>query len=417
MGVGRILGMSVALVAAGALAAPAAVAGPGPNPQRDKQATWTQVLENAPASDTRWSARAGLQAVTLGSTVYVLGGRVPNEPPAPPAEPIPGDSTLLNDVWSSSDQGETWTNLVPTGEAPNMWSPRAYFSAVTKGQYMYVLGGQDFSVAPNVCPPPAIAPDCPPFVSTSEFFNDVWRSQDGTTWERMTATAPWEGRAGLSAAVLKGAIYVFAGSVNDDSAVIGGPPVREYFNDVWKSRDDGRTWEKVNGEAPWSKRAGAATVVKGGHIYLLGGEVGFTCPPGQPECELPYFNDVWRTRDGRTWKQVTPAAGWSPRPGHKCEVLGGKIVCFGGFGLPVNPTDAWWSGSGRSWKKLAGTAWNATSPDEAKYDFDSAVIPGRNGRPAIYTFGGDRETFDFTDPTNYLRVDNDVWQLRLGRSR
>ena len=72
-------------------------------------------------------------------------------------------------------------------------------------------------------------------------------------------------------------MYVFGGSVNDDSAVIGGPPVREYFNDVWKSRDNGRTWTEVNGEAPWSERAGAATVVKGGHIYLLGGEVGFTC--------------------------------------------------------------------------------------------------------------------------------------------
>ena len=83
MGVARILGAGVALVAVGALAAPAAVA--GPSPHRDKQATWTQVLENADASDTRWSARAGLQAVTLGSTVYVLGGRVPNEPPAPPA--------------------------------------------------------------------------------------------------------------------------------------------------------------------------------------------------------------------------------------------------------------------------------------------------------------------------------------------
>ena len=382
MGAGRILGTSVALVAAGALAAPAAVA--GPSPHRDKQATWTQVLENADASDTRWSARAGLQAVTLGSTVYVLGGRVPNEPD--PEFPIPGDSTLLNDVWSSSDRGETWENLVPTGAAPDMWSPRAYFSAVTKGEYMYVLGGQDYGVIPNPeCPlpsfdppsfdPPSFDPPCSPFISTSQFFNDVWRSRDGRTWEQMTPAAPWEGRAGLSAAVLDGSMYVFGGSVNDDSAVIGGPPVREYFNDVWKSRDNGRTWEEVNSEAPWSERAGAATVVKGGHIYLLGGEVGFTCASIPGDCDPPYFNE-----------------------------------------LPVNPTDAWWSGSGQQWHKLAGAAWNAATPDEAKYDFDSAVIPDRRGRPAIYTFGGDRETFDF-DAGNYLRVDNDVWQLRLGRSR
>ena len=55
------------------------------------------------------------------------------------------------------------------------------------------------------------------------------------------------------------------------------------------------------------------------------------------------------------------------------------------------------------------------SPDQAKYDFDSAVIGDEHGREAIYTFGGDRETFNFADPTNYLRVDNGVWKLNLGR--
>ena len=56
---------------------------------------------------------------------------------------------------------------------------------------------------------------------TSNFFNDVWRSVDGIEWEQMTDAAPWAGRAGLSAAVLGGAIYVFAGSQNDDSSIIG----------------------------------------------------------------------------------------------------------------------------------------------------------------------------------------------------
>ena len=96
-------------------------------------------------------------------------------------------------------------------------------------------------------------------------------------------------------------------------------------------------------------------------------------------------------------------------------MLTGKIICFGGFGLPTNPTDAQWSRIRALWKKLAGNAWNAQSPDEIKYDFDSAVIRDKRGRPAIYTFGGDRETFDFDDPDNYMRVDNDVWRLTLGR--
>mgnify|MGYP004267111535 CR=1 FL=1 len=46
-------------------------------------------------------------------------------------------------------------------------------------------------------------------------------------------------------------------------------------------------------------------------------------------------------------------------------------------------------------------------------DFDALVV--RDGllglKPKVYTFGGDRETFDFSDPTNYLNVDNDVWRF------
>ena len=142
----RVLAVATSLIALGGISAPAGAAPPG---HADKDATWTQVLANAPASEGRWSARAGLQAVTLGRKVFVLGGRVPNEPPPPPIPAIPGDSTLLNDVWSSTDQGTTWKAETTAAG----WDPRAYFAAVTKGRYMYVIGGQDFQVRPNPCPP------------------------------------------------------------------------------------------------------------------------------------------------------------------------------------------------------------------------------------------------------------------------
>ena len=31
--------------------------------------------------------------------------------------------------------------------------------------------------------------------------------------------------------------------------------------------------------------------------------------------------------------------------------------------------------------------------------------------PAIFTFGGERETFNFADPLNYRNVDRDVWRF------
>ena len=372
--------------------------------------SWRLVNGDAP-----WAARAGLQMVDLRGSLYLMGGRTPVDPSTLPF-PIPGASTLWSDVWRSDTQGRTWTQVRESDSGH--WPARAYFQAVTMGGAIYVLGGQNFRAGD--CPPSA--PTVPPPPSCSEFFNDVWRSVDGTHWTQLTPHAGWAGRAGLSAAVLDGEIYVFGGSVNDDSSITGGPPVRRYFNDVWKTRD-GRSWTRVTKAAPWQARAGAAVVVKGGWIYLLGGEKGFTCasaggPPGPPtSCQpgdpgYPYFNDVWRTRDGRHWQQVTAAAGWSPRPGHQCVLLNGEIVCFGGFGQPTNPMDMWTSRDGRTWRLLPTTAWGATSPDQVKYDFDAVVVQaGRHGcRPGILTAGGDRETFDFTDPDNWRRVDNEVWR-------
>lgn len=362
---------------------------------------WTEVNGYAD-----WEPRAGLQVVELRNQFYLMGGRTPNPPTLPP---VPGDSQIWGDVWRSNDQGASWKKILDTDDTTH-WPARAYFQAVTHRSYIYVLGGQNFKVIDNPdCPP--FPSDCPPKISVSDFFNDVWRSRDGVNWEQMTDDAGWAGRAGLSSVVFKGEIYVLGGSFNDDPAIIGGPPVRVYFNDVWKSRD-GANWELVTDNAPWEPRAGAVVVVKNGYIYLLGGEKGFICVP-LPFCTPPYFNDVWRSRDGANWELMTDEADWVARPGHQAAVLKDHIVLFGGFGLITNPMDVWVSKDGANWEQVSNSPWNAVSPDEIKYDFDVLVSQGGKGGlgPSIFTFGGDRETFDFTDPTNFLRVDNDVWRF------
>lgn len=391
------------------------------SPKSLEENSWTEINEAAP-----WAARSGLRAVSLGGEFYIMGGRTAADPTALPF-PIPGASKIWGDVWRSSDRGATWEEILPDG-TPNSWSPRAFFEAVTLGGRMYVIGGQDFNLIPN--PNPFPGPGEPPFFSESNFFNDVWCSEDGVNWTQQTEDAGWAGRAGLSAVVHRGAIYVMGGSFNDDSAIIGGPPTRVYFNDVWCSRDKGVTWTQVNDNAPWMPRAGAVAVSKDGKIYLIGGEDGFTCESGGDRCP-PYFNDVWSSRDGRHWEQVTDSAEWSSRPGHQVAVVNNQFVLFGGFGLssdpadpfaPANPMDVWISKRGEKWTKVSDSPWNASNPSEVKYDFDILVAPGQKGcGPSVYTFGGSRETFNFNDPTNYLNLDNDVWvysppvQLRHGR--
>ena len=120
---------------------------------------------------------------------------------------------------------------------------------------------------------------------------------------------------------------------------------------------------------------------------------------------------------------MTAAADWVARPGHVAAVVENDIVMFGGFGLstdfsdpfkPSNPIDIWVSEDGADWELLSATPWNASSPEQIKYDFDALVSTGGpGGVPSIYTFGGDRETFNPVDPTNYLNVDNDVWRFSI----
>jgi hypothetical protein len=384
------------------LVAPSVAVSGGKKPHHSSSA-WNEVVEHA-----EWQARAGLQAVALGKKLLVMGGRGP-------FNPVFG-TELFNDVWSSSDLGQSWQKI-----SDAEWPARGYFQALRRGRFVYVLGGQNFDVLPNpdfpFCPgnPPGVR--CLPIIPNSTFFNDVWKSEDGANWTRVTPSAGWAGRAGLSAVVFKGRFFVFGGSQGDDAST--GGQGRILFNDVWTSKD-GASWTQVTASAPWAPRAGGVAVVHRGYIYLLGGERGFTCggaPGCVPERDL-YFNDVWRTRDGESWELVTPAAGWSARPGHQCVVAMGHIACFGGYGEPQNPVDFWVSRDGARWwelKKRFSPPWRAESGDDIKYDFDALVLKGQPGcwLPSIFTFGGDRERFELPPEVNATRVDNDVWRVDL----
>lgn len=375
---------------------------------------WEIVKPTVTPSPSIWSPRAGLQAAYASmsnSSILVMGGRTPLQPLLVPGVPIPIPISIIwNDVWRSDNEGQNWTQV----SSSTPWPARAYFKAVSVKNAVVVLGGQNFKAGPDA--------GCPDgFLSCSDFFNDVWSSHDsGETWEELTPSAGWGPRAGLSAVMHGEALIVLGGSLNDDASTVpGGPPARIYYNDVWSSEDAGRTWTRLVENAPWTARAGAVLESKDGWLYLLGGEDGFTCTDPTKPCP-PYFNDVWRSRDGAEWELVTANAGWSPRPGFACPVLesgdnGGQFVCFGGFGLPEggnpfgppsNPTDMWRSiDNGYNWMLMPQSAWNAVGqPELVKYDFASLVVGGK-----ILTFGGDRETFNFFDPDNYLQVDNDVW--------
>ena len=190
-------------------------------PQWRDRPQWTEVNP-----DASWAPRAGLQVVELHNTFFLMGGRTPIDPAV---LPVPGASVIWSDVWRSRDLGRSWQKLVET-DTPGHWPARAYFQAVTRGNAMYVLGGQNFNLVPNPgCAflPPGVPCD-PPIVPASDFFIDF-------ALEDHTAQSGASMPSGIG------------GQANPIPPIFTAPHIVEEV----RNRHEGR----VAGNAGWQKRA------------------------------------------------------------------------------------------------------------------------------------------------------------------
>ena len=221
-----------------------------------------------------WYSRSLFGLVTLSDgTMRLFGGRTAT-----------GNT---NDVWKSTDEGITWSNITIT---PG-WSPRRGFGyALLSDGSIVVSGGYDGST----------------------LYNDTWRSTDGgSTWSLMSSSGGWTGR-----------VYPYMTSVNGSLVVSGGFDLTSYYNDTWSSSDNGATWIKQNTSSGFAPRSNGQLLTMPDNSIILMGGVGTT-----------YYNDIWRSIDtGKTWSVVNISAGWSPRNQFAASVINdGSIMVFGGL--------------------------------------------------------------------------------------
>ena len=228
----------------------------------DRGVNWSRITPAG--ADVEFPMDNSFASAVRGDGIYLLGG-IRRSPFA-----------RLNEVWQFADLGQTWTNITATAEAsPPRFPARAVAaSVVTEGGSagaFYLIGGSDDSGNDR---------------------DDVWTSEDGTSWTQANASAAagdrFPGRRGHSAAALSEA-------GGDALYVIGGLRGGNARSDVWKSVDQGAAWNQVVANAEFSNRADHSSVVLGGELYLIGG--------ARSSTEL--FNDVWKSADGgRTWVNV-----------------------------------------------------------------------------------------------------------------
>jgi len=202
----------------------------------DIGSTWQ--LVNASSG---WTARSNTAAVALSDDSIVLTG----------GNFGVNNTDLLNDVWRSTDKGETWTQI----NASAGWSPRRVHAVVALSDDSIVLMGG--------------------YADGNR--NDTWLSTDkGYTWTQVNASSGWAARRAPNAAAMPDDSIVLLGGLTGTSTFLG---------DVWRSTDKGSTWTEVNSSA-FSPRAGSGVAVTsdGSLVVMDGLYTNTTMSP----------NDVWR---------------------------------------------------------------------------------------------------------------------------
>jgi len=225
-------------------------------------------------------------------------------------------TVVKNDVWTSDDQGASWTLATPGCVDPQK-------ELVLTGDYGHGAAGvpckydgdcrggatclRDAGSNVGTCRPCRADADC------------YGAAKCDAGWGAGTCVCPmWTPREGHRAINHDGRVYVSGGFASVRTSHCGrhacgdvdASAHRRYMSDVWVT-DDGAGWTKKTAAAPWDGRGAHAFVSFGEAMYVIGGRGGETASRGET-----YFGDVWKSADGANWAQPAVVPPFSPRGGH-----------------------------------------------------------------------------------------------------
>lgn len=275
--------------------------------------------------DAPFAPRDGAGLLSYKGRMWLLGGWNPGDK-------INFPSICNSEVWSSID-GISW--MLETKQAP--WEGRHTAGYVVHKGKMWIIGGD---------------------ANQGHYQPDVWNSEDGVNWILVNGNLPWGQRVLHHTVVYKNKIWVMGGQTMPQKVPSGPPTI--FYNDVWCS-ENGYDWDKVTPNAGWEPRGmiGGNAVFKE-RMWILGGGTYDT-----PEFPKPRkrYNDVWSSKDGVYWNRHIKHCPWQARSYHEIAVYSGKLwIMEGGDGIRKpdgtnNRNDVWYSKDGINWFEMPDIPW------------------------------------------------------------
>lgn len=328
------------LLLLGSLASPAIgqTSAPTSRPADRIEYAWKLVTAKA-----EFAPRDGAGALSFGGRMWLLGGWNPGDRVHFPTH-------CNSEVWSSAN-GAAWKLEVRA--AP--WEGRHTAGYVVHDGRMWIVGGDPLQ---------------------KHYQSDVWSSRDGVRWERVCEKVPWAPRALHYTVAFRGRIWVMGGQTVPQFA----PAADAFYDDVWSSAD-GRTWDRAVEHAPWPARGmiGGGVVFKD-RIWILGG--GTYDTPTTPERK--FYNDVWSTADGVNWQRHVEHAPWPARQYHETAVFDGRMWVLEGWNKG-NRNDVWYSEDGVNWRELPATPWPPRHAASVFVHGNALwIVAGNNMQPDVW---------------------------------
>lgn len=278
--------------------------------------SWTEVVSVAP-----WNGRRGHEVVTFndgnGEAIYLIGGFS--------SEEETGKRKYNNDVWKSTN-GKDWVEIKPSVDIEptdsTAWQPRSNHRCLVINEngsdVLILIGGQSLLEGRGV-------------THGIEYFNDVWKSTDGITWERVD-NSEYGIRAEHAACVADNVIYVNGGVHGDHFVVEDNSTVSiENWGWLWTS-DNGEQWTALGNtdhvEEKYLMRSDHELVFYKDRLWSLPGKTTSTVHYHFTE---DYHFPIWIYSPQNGWSLDSEGAAIDARHGYGSVVFKDKIWVIGGY--------------------------------------------------------------------------------------